>query len=136
MIASDTPLTPDELSRKREIKPAEPESRPLYDQSPFILNLDFSYDNDRWGTAFTVAYNLTGRRLAIVNPYGDDVYEHPGDSLDLSLSQRISKHWKVKFSAKNLLDPSFKRTYGDNGMNIYSSYTKGRQFGISLSCSF
>lgn len=136
MIESETALTPTELAFKRAVNPAEPVSRSLYDQSPFILNLDFSYDNDRTGTALTLAYNLTGRRLAIVNPFGDDVYEHPGESLDLSLSQRISKHWKVKFSAKNLLDPVFKRTYGENGKDIYSSYTKGRQFGVSLSCSF
>jgi len=133
-IQSETPLTPAELAFKQTINPAEPGTRQLYDQSPYILNLDFTYDNQK--TAFTVAYNMTGPRLYIVNPFGEDVYEHPGDSLDLSLSQKLGKRWKVKFSAKNLLDPVFKRTYGENGSLIYSSHTKGRQFGVSFSCNF
>jgi len=135
-IQSETALTPSELFDKKLVDPSTPATRQMYDQSPYILNLDFSYDNARSGTSFTVAYNMTGPRLETVNPFGEDIYESPGDSLNLSLSQRLGKRWKVKFSAKNLLNPLYQRTYGENGTYIYSSYTKGQEFGLSFSYSF
>lgn len=135
-IQSETDLTAAELVNKTLINPNTPSTRQMYDQSPYILNVDFSYDNARSGTSFTVAYNMTGPRLAIVNPFGEDIYETTGDSLNLSLSQKLGKRWKVKLSAKNLLNPVFERTYGEGGTYIYSSYTKGREFGLSFSYSY
>lgn len=135
-IHSETDLTPNELANKQRANPATKSSRPMYDQSPYILNADFSYDSKRLGLAYTVAYNLTGPRLAIADPEAVDIYEFPGASLDMSLSKSLGKHWKLKLSAKNLLNPVFERTYGEDKLFPYSSYRKGREFGLSLSCSF
>jgi TonB-dependent receptor len=113
------------------------ETRPLYDQSPYIINADISYDNERTGTSVTLAYYYAAERLALINNNAYDVYEQPAPSLDLVISQRLSKHFKLKFSAENLLNPKVIRSYAVDGPTdktfIYSSYTRGITFGLSLS---
>jgi len=135
-IYSETALTPTEKIAKQSVESNISGTRPMYDQSPYILNADITYDNPRTKTTITLSYNRTGQRLAIANPLGPDVYERPGDSLDLSISQALNDHWKLRFSAKNLLDPAYERYLGPDKTRPYSSYTKGMQFGLSLSCSF
>jgi outer membrane receptor protein involved in Fe transport len=56
--------------------------------------------------------------------------------LDFIFSQRFGHHLSIRFSAKNLLDPEIERTYGKDSDLIYSSYRRGRSFGISLSYEF
>ena len=75
-------------------------------------------------------------RIAITKLNADDVYEQPAPTIDFVLSQKVGRHATIKFSAKNLLDPEFERTYGKNSSLLYSSYTKGRAFGLSLNYDF
>ena len=134
-IQSETALTSLEHSNKRIFDPGAEDTRPLYDQAPFIINADITYDNGR--TAATLAYNVVGERLSAASVVLEDIYAQPAESLDFSISQRLGKHWKVKFSAKNLLDPSIQQTYGpESDGRLYSSYRRGRTFGLSLGCEF
>ncbi|MCS7090654.1 MAG: TonB-dependent receptor [Limisphaera sp.] len=115
-------------------------TRPLYDQSPYVVNTDLTWESSRWGTTLTLAFNVAGERLYLVNNAGYDVYEQPAPQLDLFISQRLGKHWRLKFSAKNLLDPDIERTYGKAGEVAgrpwYSKSSRGRSVGFSLSCDF
>lgn len=116
------------------------DSRPLAGQSPYIFNFDVSYNNDRSGTIVSLFYNIFGPRLAVVgssSPARPNAFEQPVATLDLTISQRLTDHWKLKFSAKNLLNPDVKITQEYNGRDyIYSSYTRGRSFGMSLNYDF
>ena len=112
------------------------DTRPLADQSPYIINLDLTYDNPRWGTTLSLNYNIFGPRLLITSLNSPDVYEQPAPQFDVTVSQRIGRNLKLKFSARNLLDPEIKRTYGEDEVAIYSSYTRGRTFSLSLNCEF
>jgi TonB-dependent receptor len=136
LIDSETPLNEIELTNKREALGEVEEKRPLYDQSPYILNFDLSYDNLSSGTSASLVYNIAGRRIAIANPITVDIYEQPAASLDLILSQKFNRFLTIKFSARNLLDPEIKRTYGEDGTQYYSFYTRGRSFGLSLNADF
>jgi outer membrane receptor protein involved in Fe transport len=136
-IRSEVELTPEELFNKQELDPGVDDTRPLYDQSPYVVNLDLTWDNDRSGTTATLAANLTGARLFLANPVGPDIYEHPPPGLDFILSQRLGQHWKIKFSARNLLNPEFRRTYdSDPDGLIYSEFRRGIRFGLSVSAEF
>jgi outer membrane receptor protein involved in Fe transport len=136
-IISKVPLTDVELATKRQLDPGIDSTRPLYDQSPYILNLDLGYDIPSTHTSITLAANLTGERLYIANPLGVDVYEHPPPSLDLIVNQRLSQHWKLRFTALNLLDPEYRRTYGSSPEGlVFSSYRRGMRFGLKLSAEF
>jgi outer membrane receptor protein involved in Fe transport len=98
--------------------------------------LDVTYSNPRSGTTATLIYNEAGPRIVITKLNTDDVYDQPVPVLDFILSQRIGRHMTVKFGAKNLLDPKIERSYGKNSSLLYSSYTRGRAFGMSLSYDF
>ncbi|HEY1172114.1 MAG TPA: TonB-dependent receptor [Verrucomicrobiae bacterium] len=136
-IISDVPLSEAELINKRQIDPATPSSRPMYDQSDMILNADISYDNRKSGTSVTLVMNYVSERITIAMGQGPDIYEHPPLSLDLTISQKLTEHMKLKLSAKNLFDPLTKKTMGpEPGDKIYSAYRKGRVFGIALSVDY
>ena len=136
LIESTVALTPAEILARTGALGITPEERPLYDQSPYILNVDFNYDNARLGTAATLLFSVFGPRVSIASLNSEDVYEQPAPILDFMLAQRIAKGLKVKVTAKNLLDPLFKRTYGEKQGEFYSAHRKGRTFGLSLSYEY
>jgi TonB-dependent receptor len=78
-------------------------ARPLMAQSPFVLNLALSYDNEHWGTSANVAYNYTGRRLvAVSNQDGLDTYEDEFGELDFSAEQNLFSGLRMNVKLANL----------------------------------
>jgi TonB-dependent receptor len=116
-------------------------TRPLFDQSPYVINADLTYANERLGTTVTLAYSVFGERLYIVNNGGYDIYEQPAAQLDLIARQRLGRHWRLHFGIRNLLDPEFERIYGRSGevtpaLLPYSRFRRGRTFSIALSYDY
>lgn len=114
-------------------------TRPLFDQSPFIVNADLTYDNVNSGTTVVVVYYFAAERLALItNSY--DVYEQGAPSLDVVISQQITPRLKVKFAAKNILNPEIINSYAVNGSTdteyVFSKFTRGVNLGLSLSYEF
>ncbi len=136
LIESETPLSPVEIRNKQGFFGSVDPTRALYDQSPYILNVDLTYENARSGTTASLIYNISGPRIAIANPVTQDIYEQPAGSLDFVISQRINRFLSVRFTARNLLDPEIKRTYGEKSDLIYTSYTRGQSFGVSVNAEF
>lgn len=137
LIKSIATLTDVELTSKREVQPSTSGTRPLFDQSPYIINLDLNYEHPTSGTTFVIGANLTGARLVLLRTKGPDIYEHPPISLDAAISQKFWKHWTARFGVRNLLDPDFLRTYGsDSKGKVFQSYKRGRTFSVSLSAEF
>lgn len=138
-IQSEVPRTSLELAnRARYLFPAS-STRPLFDQSPYIANMDTTWNNERLGTSATLVFSYSAARLAFVNLDTPDIYEQPTPQVDFILSQKLGKGWKAKFSAKNLLNPEIKRTYDfdNNGSEVvYSSYKKGLTFKLGVSFEF
>jgi TonB-dependent receptor len=135
-IQSEVKLTPEELAAKEPRVPGTKPTRPLYDQSPYILNLDLSYDNIYSGTTATLVFNTAGPRITIASLNTEDVYEQPAPGLDFILSQKITRSMTVRFSARNLLDPKIERTYGKESNLLYSSYKRGMTFGLAVNYDF
>ena len=137
LIESSTKLTEAELFAKRSVNPHASDTRPLYDQSPYIINLDLNYERPASGTSFVIGANMTGARLVLAQSLGPDIYEHSPVSLDASLAQKFGKIWTMRFSVRNILDPEFRQTYGSGyDGNIYQSYKRGRTFSTSLTAEF
>ena len=134
LVNSEVSIAPDELQLRRALDSETPSTRSLQGQSPFLINLDLSYDNLNTGTAAGLYYNIFGRRLAEISLGGTpDVFESARATLDLTFSQQWSE-FKLKFSAKNLLDSSFEKTYRYQGIDyIANDYSKGRSFSLSIS---
>lgn len=136
LVTSEVKLTTNEYNVKKMFLPDTEPTRPLYDQSPYIANIDIAYTNERLGTTAAIIYNVAGPRISLTKLNTDDVYEQPTPVLDFVLSQKIGSHLTMRFAFKNLLDPTFERTYGKNTSLLYSSYSRGRSFGVTLNYDF
>lgn len=136
LISSETQLTDVEYENKKNYVPDVSRTRQLYDQSPYIINLDLSYDNPGTGTSASLLYNIAGPRITIASLTTEDVFEQPAPVLDFVISQKLGRHLSVRFSARNLLNPLIERTYGEDSNLIYSSHKRGRTYGLSLSYDF
>ena len=111
-IEASVAIAPAELTAIRFFDPAAPATRGLAGQSPYIANVDLTFNEPKWGTTVSVYYNLFGRRISQVSPPGTpSVMEEPWPSLDLILNQRFGERWKLTFSAKNLLNRAAEETY-------------------------
>lgn len=148
--------------------------RPLQGQAPYVLNGGLFYEHPGWGTKIGLVYNVTGPTIyakSLANPNDPgrtvdsnsyistrpDLLQLPMHLLDFSLTQRIVRSLKLKFSIQNLLDQSYRivedqnynqrydpehtvqnaagETYGI-GDNIYTRYKPGRYFILSFTYAF
>ncbi|MFM8360176.1 MAG: TonB-dependent receptor domain-containing protein, partial [Verrucomicrobiota bacterium] len=136
-LQSTVALTPAEIANRTQFLGDASASRPLFDQSPYIFNVDAAWDHPDWGTTATLVFNLSGPRIAIAGLATPDVYEQPAPQLDFLVSQRLGDHFKLRLAVRNLLDPRVERTYGrDPGAPRYSSYQRGLGLGLSVGYEF
>jgi TonB-dependent receptor len=104
-------------------------SRPLYGQSPFVVNLNAGYAHPKHGE-INVLYNVIGARITDVGIEGlPDTYERPVHRIDLVLSRAFRKDLKVKLAASNLLNQEIRLEQGDLTVN---SYKPGVGFSLGL----
>ena len=133
-IDSRVSIDPAELAARQAIDPGVSDKRPMYGQSPYILNSYLMYDNDPLGISAAISVNTFGERLAIVsNGALPDVYEQSRTSLDLSISKAIGKYITLGLKAQNLLDPEYKFTHDYKGQEyLFSNSSRGRTFTLSF----
>ena len=137
LIQSQTELTEDELGNKQIFDPDVSETRPMFDQSPVILNADLNFDKPEWRTSATISFNYTAERIYLANGIGPDIYEWPGPILNFTWIQGLGDHWSAKFAAKNLLNPTWERTYGNDSRDfLYQTWNWGTVFELSFTFSY
>ncbi len=106
--------------------------RPLQGQADSVYNLQLGYEGERHDV--NLSWNRVGERLHLAGVQGQpDVYQQPVPRLDLNYSFQWTDSFKTKLSAGNLLDPEIEFTQGDR---TYRQYTKGVDYGASLSWEF
>jgi hypothetical protein len=112
--------------------------RPLYDQPAYILNANLTWENAASGTTVTLSGGVVGESLVLVGLAKPDEFIQPAPDLNLFIRQRLGKHWDVRFTAKNLLNPKYEvtQTWPVAGEKVLESYTKGITFGLSVGCEF
>ena len=59
-----------------------------------------------------------------------DIYEAPTSSFDATFATSPWARWRLKFTARNLLDPRVRRMFGDHEE---SGYYNGRSFSAAVS---
>lgn len=84
----------------------------------------------------TISRN-TSSTVVLVGYGTPDEFEEPAPQLEFSISQKLGRHWKAKFSAQNLLDPVYAVSQAwSQGARTIKRYTRGMTFGLSLGCDF
>jgi TonB-dependent receptor len=126
------------LDELEEIKANDPNfsatERQFQGQSPFVLNANLSYQDLEKGIDAVIAFNFFDDRLAFIGSNGTpDIFEKGRGLLDFFFTKTISKNTSIKFSAKNLLNATYKiASEFKNSEHIYSSYTLGQTFGLTF----
>ena len=109
------------------------ETRPLQGQSDFVWNFQVGYDDEERGINAALLYNIFGDRIIDVGISGaPDIIEQSRPVLDFVYAQDIGDNWRLKFRARNLLDPEVEILQGDE---IWRQFTVGRTFTIGFEWS-
>ena len=126
----------------REINKREGETignyRPMYGQSPYIVNAFVSFRNDSIGFNINLSYNVQGKKLAVIGVGSlPDVYQQPFHSLNLKVSKTIGKErrWNASITAKNLLmnvSRKFYESYNAESQ-VYDYFNQGMTISGAIS---
>jgi outer membrane receptor protein involved in Fe transport len=121
--------------------------RPLYGQSPYLINSSIYYTDKEKGLSVSLSYNVIGKRLfGIGNIDYPNIYEMPRNLLDLTFSKRVGKIWEIKGGVQNILnarsiqiqdvnqDGKYKISQGEfsNIDNLYESSYQGAYFSLGF----
>lgn len=134
LIKSEVDIPENNLLDIRRFDPDASSTRELQGQSPYLVNLGLLYDNFNTDTSVSVYYNVFGERIHEVGigPTRDAI-EKPRHMVDLTFSQSIWEKFRLKLSAKNLLDEPIEIVQEFKGNDFVQSRYKA---GTTLSLSF
>jgi TonB-dependent receptor len=137
LIKSEARIWEDELRGIRATDPLHPETRPLFGQSPYIVNAMLTYQNDSANVAAAASFNVQGQKLLLVTEGGTpDIYQQPTPTLDVNFTKGFGEHFKLRLRARNLLNPVDRKTYEFNGGSYnWLANTRGRTYSLTLSYS-
>ncbi len=137
LTRSQVDIEEGELEVIRFTNPSASSTRDFLGQSAFVVNLDLGYNNPASGTSVNAFYNVFGQRLMEVSTGGTpDLFEQPRNVLDLTFAQRLPAGFKLKASAKNLLDAEYKITQTFREVEyLKQSYRLGRSFSLGVAYS-
>lgn len=119
------------------------ENRPMQGQSPYVINLQFGYDNFFTRRSVVLLYNESGERITALGINGNpDIYEQPYKKLDFVVKWGLNDNYDeqekkiaygLTFKVKNLLDNDIVSTQGEKTALRYSP---GRSFNLYFSMKF
>lgn len=128
-----------------DIAVAQDKIRSLQGQSPYMVNAALYYDDQKNGFGTNVVYNIIGPRIFSV---GDvlfpTIYEMPRNSIDLTVSKKLSSQSILKLGITDLLNAPY-RFYEDsdrnnkideNRDNPIFTYKKGQLINFTFSYRF
>ncbi|MGI9190288.1 MAG: TonB-dependent receptor domain-containing protein [Longimicrobiaceae bacterium] len=112
------------------------DGRPLFGQSPYVINLGLTYASSTGGTTATLLFNRFGRRLdALGGTPVPDIYEEGRSQLDFTVEQALRAGLSLKLSAARLLgsDVEFSQSFPSGDEVVTRQYDLGSTFSASLS---
>ena len=111
------------------------DTRPMWGQSPYSVNLGLFYQHPDIGTQVNLGYNRSGERIIQVGLLGSydfanpHVYEQPRDVVDISVSQPIIAGLEARMVIRDVLNQELIWLQG--GRNVASNL-RGRTLNFSI----
>lgn len=136
LIQSEVDIHEAELSALRVFVPDAKPVRDMYNQSPYIINAQISYNEPvrLWNAHLT--YNVFGDRLSFVSTTLPYVYEKSRPELNFSIAKGIGEKLNIRVRANNLLNSGFEQTMEYKGEEyVFQSYNWGRSYSLGVSYS-
>ncbi|WP_130733394.1 TonB-dependent receptor [Flavobacterium sp. J27] len=107
--------------------------------SDLLINADLSFNKDftkNRSISTTLSASYFSDRIYALGVYGKgDLVDSSVVSLDYILKYKLNENLSFGLNAKNLLDPTIKRTQEDQNI-IVDSFKKGRTFSFSMKYTF
>lgn len=139
-VQSEIQIEESELNIIRTLDPgrvtelASTGTRPLFAQSPFLINAYLNYANENNGWQASLNFNVFGSRMVVVSQRAvPDVYEKPRPALDFTLKKSLNERWKVSLRARNLLNPDYRQEIDFRSSTaVYDLSNRGRTFSLGV----
>ena len=133
-VVSEVGIDAQELELIRALNPNADDTRSLFGQSPYIINVFFGYNNDSLGLSANLSYNVSGEKIAVVIVGATpNVYQQPVHQVDFNIGKQLGDRFSLRFKAQNILNPLVKKTYTYKDQEyIFNSYKRGATFSVSL----
>jgi outer membrane receptor protein involved in Fe transport len=113
------------------------DKRPLQGQSPWVVNLQLTYDSLPRDIQATLAFNMAGERITDVGVNGlDDAYEQPVPRLDFIYGQGFQlwgQFMRAGVRVKNIIDPKY---VTERDSVNEREYREGTSFELSFEMEF
>src|SRR5690606_31232014 len=81
----------DELIARRTVNPKADKTRPMYNQSPYVINASLAYENIEKGFSTGLSFNVFGERLKFISADLLDVYEMPRPDLNFTAKKKVTE---------------------------------------------
>ncbi len=114
-------------------------NRPMYGQSPYIVNAGIYYQTLKNDLSVSLLYNVFGKRIVgIGTPDIPNSYEMPRNILDFTIQKRLGQHLTLKFGVKDILNQEvlIQQTMKSEGLPDViikvKAYTPGRQYSFGI----
>lgn len=123
----------DELIARRTVNPKADKTRPMYNQSPYVINASLAYENIEKGFSTGLSFNVFGERLKFISADLLDVYEMPRPDLNFTAKKKVTERLSARVRVDNILNSAYKQEITFKG-NDYtqSSYTSGVTYSFGL----
>lgn len=138
LVNSEVDISELEMLIIRTIQADAADTRPLFGQSPYIVNVDLSYNNPAHAFYTALSFNYFDDRLSKVTiGAAPDIYEKGYSMLNLVIGKDFGKNVSVKLTGKNLLDPFISEQATFKGVDyINYRYKEGKTFGLNVKYQF
>jgi len=123
-------------------------TRPMTNAPEHLFNFNMTYSTEHltkdWATQLGLFYTVRGDTLVAgvggsAAGFTPSIYEAEYGTLNFSVIQKLGKHWRLKFQAKNLTNPQIQEIYRSKYILddvVKSSYRKGIDLSIGISAEF
>ncbi|MCS6807720.1 MAG: carboxypeptidase-like regulatory domain-containing protein [Bacteroidota bacterium] len=112
------------------------DTRSMWGQSPYAVNVGIFFTEPTTKTSFNVAYNITGRRIIQVGQRGayafadPHIYELPRNVIDVSILQPVLDVLEIKFAARDILNQPL--IWEQGGVTVAST-VRGATYSLGIS---
>ena len=127
---------------KLKIRDTEVRNSPLEGASPFLANMDLSYNHTKKDKNLIVSIilNYFSDRVHTIGSKGyKDIIEEGVLTLDFAASYKFNRHFSLKTKATNLLDPSYRLSRESSSTDeniVLNEFKKGQNISLGISYEF
>lgn len=127
---------------KLNIRDTEPRNSALEGASPFLANVDLSYNYSKRDKILTASllFNYFSNRIYTIGAKTfKDIVEEGVPTLDFAASYKFNKHFGVKLNMSNLLNASYRLTRESSTTNkkeLLNEFKKGQNISLGINYDF